>query len=238
MSALSRRTFPRLLVAALILLLLSGCGPFLPTLGDEERPLTRADSPDDRLALTFDATWGRDELSKILTTLDGNGVKATFFVGGTFLNLDGEAVRHIAARGHEVGTLGQLTLNLATLPENEITSNLLASQSLLAKILGGPVRYFRPPLGEATPDVVRGASKAGLATVTHSLDSEDHLGLRAPAIAARVVKGARRGDIIRLSASDWSRETNKALPQIVKGLKGRGFKLVLVSELVPTQVQP
>lgn len=198
-----------------------------------DAPLTRADSPDDRVALTFDVTWGEQELGNILTVLDAQGVKSTFFVGGTFLSLHGKVVRKLAASGHELGTLGQKIVDLSLLPENEVASTLQASQSSLAKLLGGPVRYFRPPQGPATPEVVRGARTANLIAVTHSLDSEDYLGLKAQAIVDRVVKRAGRGDIIRLSASDWAPETAKALPAIIKGLQDRGFKLVKLSELMP-----
>jgi peptidoglycan/xylan/chitin deacetylase (PgdA/CDA1 family) len=206
--------------------------------GDLDKPLTRADSPDNRLALTFDVTWGQDELNKILTTLDSQQVKGTFFVGGTFMTIQGDAVKQLSAKGHEIGTLGQKIVDLSTLPEQEVTSNLLASQSLIAKLLGGPVRYFRPPQGPATPSVVRAARAANLIAVTHSLDSGDHLGITADQIASRVVKGAQKGDIVLLSASDFSRDTNPALPRMIKGLKERGFKLVRLSELVPAELHP
>ena len=128
--------------------------PTAATAWQADRPLTRADSPDDRVALTFDVTWQKQELAKILDILDQAGVKATFFVGGTFLQLYPDMVKEIARRGHEVGTLGQQIRDLSGMPENEIVSNLLGSQSALAKILGGPVRYFRPPSGKAPPEVL------------------------------------------------------------------------------------
>ncbi len=198
-------------------------------------PLTRADSPDDRVALTFDVTWQKQELTKILDILDQHGVKATFFVGGTFLQLHPDMVKEIARRGHEVGTLGQQIRDLSGLPETEILSNLLGSQSALAKILGGPVRYFRPPNGKAPPEVLRAAQQARLVTVTYALDSQDHLGLTAEQIVRRVVRQAQRGDIIRLTASDFVTETAEALPGILEGLNRRGFKAVPIPDLVPPE---
>lgn len=224
----------------LLLALTAGCGAARLTMMTPaaDRPLTRADTPENRVALTFDVTWEKTELGKILAILQTNNVKATFFVGGTFLGLHGDVVRQMGEQGHEVGTLGQKIVNLSQLPELEVTSNLLASQSALAKMLGGPVRYFRPPQGDATPAIVAAARAANLTTVTHSLDSDDHLGLKAPRIVDRVVKRARKGDIIRLSASDWSPETAKALPAIIKGLQDRGLQMVKISELVPTKIDP
>lgn len=201
----------------------------------EDRPLMRADSPDDRVALTFDVTWQKGELTKILQILDEHEVKATFFVGGTFLHLYPDMVKEIARRGHEVGTLGQQIRDLSGLPETEIIANLLGSQSALAKTLGGPVRYFRPPYGPAAPEVMAAARQASLVTVTYSLDSQDYLDRKAEQIARRVVRGAQRGDIIKLTASDFSKETARALPEIIAGLKERNFQMVRISDLVPVE---
>lgn len=200
-----------------------------------EAPLTRADSPDDRVALTFDVTWQKEELTKILAILDAHQVKATFFVGGTFLHLYPDAVKEIARRGHEIGTLGQKMQDLSGTPETEIISNLLGSQSALAKTLGGPVRYFRPPHGPASPAVVRAARQAKLVTVTFSLDSQDYLERTHEQIIRQVVRGAQRGDIIRLTASDWSKETARALPAVIAGLKEKKMQMVRLSDLVPVQ---
>jgi peptidoglycan/xylan/chitin deacetylase (PgdA/CDA1 family) len=227
-----------LLIALLALVTLSflQSPAFRPAAADPaDAPLSRADSPDDRVALTFDVTWQKEELTKILNILDTHQVKATFFVGGTFLHLYPDMVKEIARRGHEVGTLGQRMQDLTDLPETEIIANLLGSQSALAKTLGGPVRYFRPPLGPAGPEIVRAARQAKLVTVTYSLDAQDYLEKTPDQIIRRVVKEARRGDIIRLTASDWSKGTAKALPEIIKGLKGRQMKLVRLSDLVPAQ---
>lgn len=232
-----RKRISAALVGLMLTLATAGCGTARLTMmaPAEDRPLTRAETPENRVALTFDVTWEKRELGKILAILQTGEIKATFFVGGTFLGLHGDVVRQMGQQGHEVGTLGQKIVNLSQLPETEVTSNLLASQSALSKMLGGPVRYFRPPQGDATPEIVAAARKASLTTVTHSLDSEDHLGLKATQITQRVVKRARKGDIIRLSASDWSPETARALPGIIRGLREKGFQMVKVSELVPQQ---
>ncbi len=229
----------RLLVPAVLALVafcfsaVGGAGLLSRAFAKDDTPLTRASPSDDRVALTFDVTFGQEELAKLLPILESHGVHATFFVGGTFLSTGAETVRQLAARGHEIGTLGQKIVDLSRLPEQEVTSNLLASQSLLSKALGAPVRYFRPPLGIATGPVVRGARAADLVTVTFSLDAADQVGRPAKEVAKRIVKRARRGDIIRLTASDFAGvQTSGALPLILQGLKEKGFKVVTVSELV------
>jgi peptidoglycan/xylan/chitin deacetylase (PgdA/CDA1 family) len=213
-------------------LLITGCTPGRATTATtDDLPLTRAPIQAPKVALTFDVTWGDVELRKILAILQQHGAKATFFVGGTFMNAQAPLIRQIAAQGHEIGTLGQRIINLATLPETEVRENLLASQSVLNKTLGGTVRYFRPPQGGAPPELVRAARAAGLITVTHSLDSADYEERQAASIARRVTKQAVKGDIIHLTASDFSPETTKALPAILAGLKAKGLEPVTISQL-------
>lgn len=200
---------------------------------EEDEALRRVAGVDDRIGLTFDVTWGREELDKIVQVLEQHQVKATFFVGGTFLQLHGDAVRMLTSRGHEVGTLGQRMTALDGLPEQEVTSNLLASQSALSRTLGSPVRFFRPPLGPSTPTIVRAARAAELTTVTFSVDSRDHLGASQSEILRRTIGPARGGEIIRLTASDWTPYTAAALPELLSSLKARGLKPVPLSALVP-----
>lgn len=223
------------LLALLTVSFLRGAESRPATTEPTEAPLTRAESPDDRVALTFDVTWQKQELMKILQILDAGQVKATFFVGGTFLHLYPDMVKEIARRGHEVGTLGQKMQDLTGMPETEVISNLLGSQSALAKTLGGPVRYFRPPYGPAGPEIVRAAREAKLVTVTWSLDAQDYLERTPEEITRRVLRNAKRGDIIRLTASDWSKGTAQALPAIIAGLKEKKMQMVRLSDLVPVQ---
>lgn len=209
---------------------------FIPAVNEADQPLRKAAVSEKRVALTFDVTWGAQELNRLVDTLNAHGVRATFFVGGTFLKQHGALVQRLAAAGHDVGTLGQKVVDLSQLSEQEVATNLMASQSALAKLLGGPVRYFRPPLGPASPTVVRAARSAELITVTYSLDSGDQLGLKAEQITREVVRQVQPGDIIRLTASDWSPETAKALPGIIQGLKEKGYQLVPLSQLVPQEI--
>lgn len=198
------------------------------------RPLSRADSPDDRVALTFDVTWGDTELKKMLASLDSEGVKATFFVGGSWVQNYPQGLQALERAGHEVGTLGQRIVDLTQLPAGQVSRQLLGAQDTAQQVLGHRVRLFRPPLaGRHNEAVLAAARGAGLVTVTYSLDSGDWRDTPAAKLVRGVVRGAKRGDIVLLTASDFNRQTAVALPEVIKGLKARGFKLVTVSQLLP-----
>ena len=231
------------LLPVMLLLLLCLPGAALATVpGDPGRlaasgrhlpVLRRAASPDDRVALSFDLTWGEAEYGRIKAVLAEKGVRATFFAGGNWVANHPREVQRLAAAGHEVGTLGLRIVELGGLPAGQVTAQLMHAQDMLEQVLGRPVRLFRPPLdarpGEA---VLQAADAAGLLTVTYSLDSRDQ-SLRGAKLVRHVVKGARRGDIVRLTASDFAPATAAALPAIIEGLQARGFRLVPVGDLLP-----
>lgn len=86
----------------------------------------------------------------LLDALDVSGLTATFFVEAVNCELNPEALRTIAARGHELGVHGW---------EHEVWNELDAEteRTLLERAtrafaaLGFPARGFRPPGGELTP---------------------------------------------------------------------------------------
>lgn len=199
-----------------------------------QTPITRADSPDARLALTFDVTHGDLELQEVLAVLGRHGVRATFFVSHLWAANHPELVLALEEGGHEVGTLGFKLIDLTALSEAEVTTHLTRAQGLLFRILSRPVRLFRPPMGRWSPAVLAAARAAGLQTVTWRVDAGDGI-TPAPApdaIVRPVLEQARRGDIVRLHASDFSRNSAEAVGEIIQALQERGFRLVPIRELM------
>jgi peptidoglycan-N-acetylglucosamine deacetylase len=74
------------------------------------------------------------------------------------------------------------------------------------------------------------ADSLGLTVVHWSVDSKDWTNPGTEAIIENVT-GAKKGDIILLHASDSAKQTKKALPDIVKTLKGKG-NFVSVSDMI------
>lgn len=228
-----KRSFRLLIVfvlSAAVFLVSAFTGRLFAARVHEEVPLQQITGVSDRIALTFDVTHGRGKINELLTILEQEGVKATFFVGGTFLNLYPETVRELAKKGHEVGTLGQLIVDLSALPEEEVTSNLLGSQSVLTKTIGGPVRFFRPPYGAASPSVIRAAKAAGMWTIT-ATNGESSANGSSAVLVREVKRSAQAGSIIRLSASDWAPETAESMREILAVFKEKGLRPVPLGQM-------
>ena len=68
-----------------------------------ESPITRVDTKEKKVALTFDVAWGSDNIEEILDILDKHNIKATFFLVGSWVDDNEELVKEIHNRGHEIG---------------------------------------------------------------------------------------------------------------------------------------
>ena len=66
-------------------------------------PIYSVETPEKKVAITFDATWGADQTPKLLEILAKNQVRASFFLCGLWLEKYPEMVKAIARAGHEIG---------------------------------------------------------------------------------------------------------------------------------------
>lgn len=199
------------------------------------RPIQRADTRESKIALTFNLTWGTLEPVDILNILQEKGVKATFFVGGTWAVHNPDLLKRIIADGHEIGTMGFKMQDLTKRTNTEIELSLKEASRTIEAALGNPPRFFRPPHGKYNDIVIQAALAQGLTTVTWSLDSGDSTDPLPKNLEKTVLKKARRGDIVLFHAQDWIESTSQALPQIIDGLKRKGFRMVTVSEMFPPE---
>jgi len=90
-------------------------------------------------------------LPRLLDELDLHGLTATFFVEGINCELYPDALRQIAARGHELGVHGWRHETWPELsPSRE--RHLLTAATDAFRALGFPARGFRPPGGGGTAE--------------------------------------------------------------------------------------
>jgi peptidoglycan/xylan/chitin deacetylase (PgdA/CDA1 family) len=100
-----------------------------------------------------------DVLPWLLDELERHGLRATFFVEAINCELYPDAVRQIAARGHELGLHGWRHEQWTTLPAGEEREVIARSLRAYGE-LGLEPRGFRPPGGELnsrTPALLREA---------------------------------------------------------------------------------
>ncbi len=177
----------------------------------------------------------------VLDRLDAFGVRATFFVIGSWVEQLPDIVRDTVARGHELGNHtwthvdADRTRELATLREEVARTN-----EVVERVTGRRPSLLRPPYGSDPGRFARIAPECGLdATVLWSVQSFDWQDPEPDEIVAQVLAEVEPGAIVLLH--DGQRETNDArprsstlaaLPPLLERLRSDGYEFATVSELL------
>ncbi len=127
----------------------------------------------DQIALTFDDGPNDTATPLLLDVLARHGVPASFFFIGKFARQQPGLVREVLAAGHLVGNHTMNHPNLATQPAAIIRRELADCNAALEDLIGGPVRFFRPPFGARRPVVLRAARELGLTPVLWNVSGND-----------------------------------------------------------------
>lgn len=186
------------------------------------------------VALTFDISWGEETHEPIADILKDNNVKVTFFLSGPWAEKHAEFVKRLVKDGHDVQSHGHRHDDFNTLPAEKIKENIMTAHEILKDITGKEPNLIRVPNGAWNETVVKTAQELDYKVIQWSADSLDWMKekMNAPMIIDRVLKKTHPGAIILMHASDSAPHTPKALPEIIKGLRDKGYEIVTVTELL------
>jgi peptidoglycan/xylan/chitin deacetylase (PgdA/CDA1 family) len=187
-----------------------------------------------KLALTFDACSTTEEKKydeRIVNALVQHRVPATLFIGGSWARDEAEALKALAKNPlFELGNHTYSHPHLTWKTDDRIREELARTQEEIAGITGVKPALFRPPFGEYDDRVVQIAKELGLKTVEYDLPSGDP-GAPTDKLVEWVVREAKPGSIVVMHLNHVTFHTADALPEIIAGLRARGFTFVKVSDL-------
>lgn len=184
------------------------------------------------LALTFDISWGTIMPSRVFNILKKDHVSATFFVSGPWARQNPALIKSMVKAGDQVESHGWAHVNYTSLSQAGIQENLQKAGQVIEAITGKRPTLVRPPNGDFSARTIAAARSIGYTTVTWGTDSLDWMNPGVSTIIRRVVTRAHPGDIVLLHASDTCKQTDLALPTIVKDLRSQGYRLLTVSQLL------
>lgn len=187
--------------------------------------------PDQRLALTFDVTWGETVPVQVLDTLRRHKVKATFFVSGPWAAAHPDLLKRMTAEGHEIGNHGHQHVSLSHYPREVIREEIRKAQKELEAAGVRPV-FFRPPDGDGAEPVRETAAGLGYTVVLWGTDSQDWATPGPDYIVRRTLARTHPGDIVRMTADDAAVDTPAALAALLPALLEKGLRPVTLSRLL------
>ena len=192
----------------------------------------------DAVALTFDDGPDPSVTPAVLDELQRYGARATFFVIGKQLAAHPELGRRIMAEGHVVANHSWQHSYLQNFRLRRWqTAEIGRAEHAIEEVTGhASTRLYRPPVGMKTGDQARALGALGLRVIAWSVHSRDTIDPDPHAIARRVLRGIRGGDIVLLHDGDRVPGRRRSCPEAVRlilaGLREKGLRAVTVPELL------
>jgi peptidoglycan/xylan/chitin deacetylase (PgdA/CDA1 family) len=188
------------------------------------------------VSITFDDGPNPRATPRILDELRRAGVRATFFVLGRHAERWPELVRRMALEGHQIGNHGFFHRKLHRRTPAYVRDDITRGTEAIVRASGVRPHHFRAPHGFRSPWVTPIAASLGQRTVGWSLGVWDSDRPGADVIASRAIEGMHAGSILLLHDGDGydpegdRMQTADALPTIIEGLRGRGFRFTTLPE--------
>jgi peptidoglycan-N-acetylglucosamine deacetylase len=209
------------------------------------------------IALTFDLCEQRGEKSgydgRIFDYLRQQGVKATFFAGGKWIESHPDRIEQLMLDPlFEIGNHTETHQNLRLLTPNVAQQEIWAPQKSYADararlatkqcVASAPNAIdavpalpglFRFPYGACNDATLKAVNDAGMLVIQWDVATGDpNPHESATTIAGAMIREAKPGSIIVNHANGRGWHTAEALPLAIPKLKAQGFKFVTVSELL------
>lgn len=226
---------------ALFYILLCVTASFFPQTNFLLPVISRGQTGENMVALTFDDGPSEPTTRQILDLLDKYSVKATFFVSGINALRYPEIIKDIVSRGHSIGN-HSLSHNpfLMLTGFNNLYREISAAQEILRK-MGINTRAFRPPVGIVNPKLSPILDKLGMFCVTFSCRAFDAGNLHVKDLGSKILKKVKADDIIVLHDVPPRRKEDSMvlLPEIERLLAGiiaKGLRIVPLSDLINKEV--
>jgi peptidoglycan-N-acetylglucosamine deacetylase len=182
------------------------------------------------IALTFDDAPHPLYTPLLLDILRRTHVKATFFCIGRNAVAYPYFVRDMVKSGHEIANHTYHHVRLIGLSPSVINEELETTSKILKSISGQTMKYFRPPGGRYSSQVLQSAFNAGLTTAFWTDDPADFRNAGEKTLERNLVKHLQFGGIILLH--DNVLDSIQVLPQFLNAAFKRGIQVDDISGML------
>jgi peptidoglycan/xylan/chitin deacetylase (PgdA/CDA1 family) len=194
------------------------------------------------VALTFD-DGPSEYTSEIIKILDREKAPATFFQVGSAVRTYPDVTRELIAKGYAVANHTETHPRMGDLDAATQAREIdRTSQAVEAFGIPRP-KLWRPPFGSFNATTLALLKQRDMLMVIWDVDTNDYAQPGTISITQRVLQDAKPGSIVLMHDGGGVRsQTVEALPEIIKGLRAKGFTLVSVPQLLlddpPPRDQP
>ncbi len=206
----------------------------ITTAASSERkiPIYCVDTKEKKVALSFDAAWGSEDLDILLDILKKHQIKATFFMTGGWVESYPEGVKKIAEAGHDLGNHSENHKKMSQLSMEECITEIQEAHDRVKELTGQEMILFRPPYGDYNNTLIEAATSLNYHTIQWSVDSLDWKDYGADNIVSTVLEHKNLDDGAIILMHNGAKYTKDALEEVIEGLKSKGYTIVPISELI------
>jgi len=199
--------------------------------------ISRPDGPGQRVALTFDACSTLDRSfydDRVTRVLVQTRTPATLFISGRWAETHLRQMRVLAENPlFEIANHSYTHPHMTEVGTERQREELLWTQQILLSFTGRLPRFFRAPYGELNAGLVGEVAQDGLRTVEYDFPSGDpDRHITRERLVSWVLAKARAGSIVVMHMNRRGWHTAEALPDIIAGLRAKGFVLSQVGAMV------
>jgi peptidoglycan/xylan/chitin deacetylase (PgdA/CDA1 family) len=190
------------------------------------------------IVLTFDDGPDQDATPTVLDSLDGAGVRATFFLIGEQVEAEPALARELVDRGHDVQLHGYGHVGHELLTDEEARRDIERGAEAFRDATGREPRFYRPPYGRFSRGSYDACMALGLEAVYWSAWGADWETISPQRIADLVIPDLSAGALVLLH--DSSRYTHRpnagatvdALPLITAAAAERRLPFLTLAQAV------
>jgi peptidoglycan-N-acetylglucosamine deacetylase len=183
------------------------------------------------IAISFDDGPAVNHTAAILSLLQKEDVKATFFCIGNRIPGNEHIVEQINAAGHIIGNHSYSHhFWFDMFSSKKMLDDMKQMDLALEKITGMKPALFRPPYGVTNPNLKKAIINGGYTPVGWSVRSMDTVAKDEKKLLSKVIGGIKPGAVFLFH--DTCKITLNVLPLFIEEVKKRGYHIVPLDKLL------
>ena len=192
------------------------------------------DEESGKVGLMFNVYENTEIALNIAKLMVEHGFRATFFVGGKWVERNGMAVLSLYNMGMELGNHGYLHRDHKVISYEKNVDEILLTERLLDAHLKGFPGYnnsklFAPPSGSYGDNMFSACDALGYRVIMWTRDTIDWRDHDEEVIFQRAIKDIKAGDLVLMHPT---KDTLSALPRILEYIKNQGLVADIVSNVI------
>lgn len=182
------------------------------------------------VAFACNVDWGNEYIEEMLNIFKEYNIKITYFPTGRWAEKNPDLLKTIAKEGHEIGNHGYNHIDYNKLNFEQNYEEIQKAHISIKNIINKDMKYFAPPSGAYNDNTIEAAKELNYKVIMWSIDTIDwREDSSKDIIVRRVIDKIHNSAIILMHPT---KETNKALPDIIQYLTEEGYKIGGVGDVL------